>query len=250
MRFWQDIVVGETADHGIGMILGAETTRVAAIPADALTAEQCMLKGIMAWRDFSLEALVRSIAFHDRAITAKPGMADAYAEGLIVLMAARTMTNKPGILRYLEKVPAWVEADRPLAAGHAMLTLAIAIATYVEDRRVIPVKDAVAQTLGLAPFDARVLSFCGWANLWCGQTQDADDCFLKSLEFGRLGAFYVASLGGAAAASLQLGRDREALGFVDKGLALSDAYPTYFGVKCTALANLGQLNEACEVLAH
>ncbi|MEM6372322.1 MAG: hypothetical protein AAF727_06030 [Pseudomonadota bacterium] len=215
---WQDAVVSEIADHSIGMILEAETSRIMAIPDNELTAEQCMLMGIMARRDFSLESFVHSAAFHDRAIKAKPDLADAYAEGLIVLMAARTMTSNPAILPYLAKVPDWVEAGRPLAAGHAMLTLAIAIATYVEDQRVIPLKDAVAQTLRFAPFDARVLSFCGWANLWCGQAQDAYDCFIKSLEFGRLGAFYLASIGGAASASLQLGRDEEALEHVEKGL--------------------------------
>jgi len=247
---WQDAVVSEIADHSIGMILEAETSRIMAIPDDKLTAEQCMLMGIMAWRDFSLDSFVHSAAFHDRAIKAKPDLADAYAEGLIVLMAARTMTSNPAILPYLAKVPAWVEAGRPLAAGHGMLTLAIAIATYVEDQRVIPLKDAVAQTLRFAPFDARVLSFCGWANLWCGQAQDAYDCFIKSLEFGRLGAFYVASIGGAACASLQLGRDEEALEHVEKGLKLSDTYPTFYGVKSAALAHLGRIDEAREVLAQ
>lgn len=247
---WQDDVVTHISDHCIGMILEVETTRITAIPDDRLTAEQCMLMGIMAWRDFSLDSFVRSAAFHERAIKAKPDMADAYAEVLIVLMAARTMTGNPEILPYLAKVPAWVEASRPMAAGHAMLTLAIATATYVQDQRVVPLKDAVAQTLRLAPFDARVLSFCGWANLWCGQTQDAYDCFTKSLEFGRLGAFYVAALGGAASASLQLGRDRDALDLVEKGLALSDTYPTYFGVKAAALAHLDRLDEARAVLAH
>ncbi len=247
---WQDSVIVEIADHSIGMILEAETTRIMAIPDDALSAEQCMLMGIMVWRDFSLESFVRSAALHDRAITAKPDLADAYAEGLIVLMAGRTMTSNPRLDPFLAKIPEWVEASRPMAAGNAMLTLAIAIATYVQDQRVIPVKEAVAQSLRLAPFDARVLSFCGWANLWSGQTEDAFDCFRKSLEFGRLGPFYVASVGGVANASVQLGRDQDALDFVEKGLALSDSYPTYFGVKCAALAHLGRLDEARDVLQH
>lgn len=247
---WQDSVVAAISDYSIGMILEAETTRITALPDDALTAEQCLLMGIMTWRDFSLESFVRSAAFHQRAIDAKPDMADAYAEGLIVLMAGRTMTSNPEFDPYLSKSSDWVKAARPLAAGHPMLTLGIAIVTYVQDQKTIPLKEAVAQTLRLAPFDARVLSYCGWANLWCGQTQDAMDCFLKSLEFGRLGPFYVASLGGAASASLQLGRDQDALDLVEQGLALSDSYPTLFGVKAAALANLGQLEKARDVLAH
>ncbi len=247
---WQDSIVAEISDHAIGMILEAETARITAIPDDELTAEQCMLMGIMTWRDFSLDSFVRSAAFHDRAIKAKPDLADAYAEGLIVLMAARTMTGNPAIKPYMNKMHDWVAAGRPLAAGHAMLTLGIAIATYVQDEKPLPLKDAVAQTLRMAPFDARILSYCGWANLWSGQTQDAFDCFQKSLEFGRLGPFYVASLGGAATASVQLGRDEEALAFVEKGMALSDAYPTYYSTKSAALAHLGRLDEAHAVLAH
>ncbi len=247
---WQDSVITEIADQSIGMILETEIARISAIPDEALTAEQCMLMGIMTWRDFSLESFVRAARFHDRAIKTKPDLADAYAEGLVVLMAGRTMTSNPALQPYLDKVPEWVEASRPLAAGHAILSLAIAIATYVKDQRAIPLKDAIAQSLRLAPFDARVLSYCGWANLWCGQTEDAYTCFRKSLDFGRLGPFYVASLGGAASASLQLGRDQDALEYVEQGLTFSDSYPTLFSVKSAALAHLGRLDEAREVLAH
>jgi adenylate cyclase len=245
---WQDSVVAAIADHCIGMILEAETTRLAAIPDQDLTAEQCLLMGIQAWRDFSRASFVQSVQFHERAITAKPDMADAYAEALIVLMAARTMTRAPEIARLLEKVPDWVEAGKPLAAGHAMLILGIAIATYMEDRKPIPLKQAVARSLRLAPFDARILSYCGWANLWCGETQDAFDCFHKSLGFGRLGPFYVASVGGTASACLQLGRDEDALKYVELGLTLSENYSTYFSVKAAALAHTGRVDEARETL--
>lgn len=51
-------------------------------------------------------------------------------------------------------------------------------------------------------------------------------------------------------ASLQLGRDHAALANVEKGLALSDSYPTYYCVKSAALANLGRLDEARRTLAH
>lgn len=247
---WQDTVVADIADHSIGMILEAETTAIMAIPDDQLTAEQCLLMGIMTWRDFALESFVRSAAFHDRAITANPELADAYAEGVIVLVAARTMTSNPAMEPYLAKLPDWVAAGRAHAAGHPMLTLGIAIATYIEDQRLIPLKETVAQTLRMAPFDARILSYCGWANLWSGQTQDAFDCYKKSLDFGRLGPFFVSSLGGAATACVQLGRDQDALAFVEQGLALSDSYPTFFSVKAAALAHLGRLEDARAVMAH
>ncbi|AXI45942.1 hypothetical protein C1J03_07850 [Sulfitobacter sp. SK012] len=247
---WQDSVVADIADHCLGMILEAETTRLTTIPDDQLTAEQCVLMGIMAWRDFGHVSFANSVAFFERAIKAKPDLADAYAEGVIVLVAAQTMSRKPDLLAYIAKLPAWVEAGRALAPGHPMLTLSIAIATYLQDQRPLPLKDVVAQTLRLAPFDARILGYCGWANLWSGQTQDAFDCFKKSLDFGRRGPAYVASLGGIASACVQLGRDEDALAYVKKGLALTDNYPTYFSAKSAALANLGRIQEAQEAMVH
>ncbi len=246
---WQDNVVGEVADHCIGMILEAETTRITAVPDSALTAEQCVLMGIVSWRDFSHDSFIRSAAFHERAMQTRPDMADAYAEGLMVVLAARTMTAHPGIKTWVDKIPEWMEAGRPHAAGHPMLSLAIAIATYTQDARPLPLRSVVEQTLRNAPFDARILSYCGWANLWCGHTQDAYDCFVKSLEFGRLGPFYVAALGGAATACVQLGQDAEALDYLDQGFALSDSYPTYYASKSAALAHLGRLEEARDVMA-
>jgi adenylate cyclase len=247
---WQDNVVNAIADHSIGMILEAEMMRITAIPDDQMTAEQCVLMGIMEWRDFSLDSYVRSVAFHDRAIKAKPDMADAYAEAIIVTNAARTMSANTDLLPYLDKMADWVEAGRALAPGHALLTLAVALATYTQDRKVVPLRSAVAQTLRLAPFDARVLGYCGWANVWSGQTDEAYGCFVKALEFGRLGPFYVASLGGAGLASVQLGRDAEALDFVNRGLAKSENYSTLFVIKSAALANLGRLDEARAAMAH
>lgn len=58
----------------------------------------------------------------------------------------------------------------------------------------------------------------------------------------------MAALGGIASACLQLGRDQDALNYIEKGFALSDTYPTFFGVKNAALANLGRLDESREVL--
>ena len=247
---WQDTLVGEIADHCIGLILETETTRITAIADEDLSAEQCMLMGIMTWRDFGRDSYVRSVRFHERAMVAKPDMPDAYAEALMTLMAGRTVTGSNVLDEYLAKVPDWIVAARPLAPGHAMLTLSIAVAMYAQDSKPIPLKEAVAQALRLAPFDARILSYCGWANLWCGETQVAYECFKKSLEFGRLGPFYVASLGGAASACVQLGNDEEALELADRGLELSELYATLFMVRTAALAHLGKIDEAREALAR
>ncbi|MFC6584807.1 adenylate/guanylate cyclase domain-containing protein [Sulfitobacter aestuariivivens] len=110
---WQDSVIAEIADHCIGLILEAETTRIMALPDEDLTAEQCLLMGIITWRDFGRDSYIRSVQFHERAMIAKPDMADAYAEALIVLQAGRTVTSSDILQEYFDKIPAWIEAARP-----------------------------------------------------------------------------------------------------------------------------------------
>lgn len=247
---WQDKVVAETAAAATDMILEAETLKLTALPDDQLTGEQCLLMGMMSWQTFDGTAFLRSVTYHDRAIRARPDMADAYAEAIIVVNAARTMDYLPEMEQFIAKVPGWIEAARPLAPGHAMLTLAIGLATYSRDGRSPPLKQAVAQALRLAPFDARVLSFCGWANLWSGQTQDALEFFSMANAIGRLGPFYVASLAGAAISSVQLGLDAQAVSLADQGLALSDSYSTLYCSKAAALAWLGDLEAAQATMAR
>ncbi len=137
-----------------------------------------------------------------------------------------------------------------MAAGHANLTIAIAIATYLQDRRTAPLRQSIAQGMRLAPFDPRILSFAGWGNLWSGQIQEALDCFLKSIDMGRIGPFLVSSLGGAATASIQLGNDAAALTYAEQGLALADSYPTFYSTKAAALALQGRIDEARAVMRH
>jgi adenylate cyclase len=241
---WQDSVVEDIAGHGTDMILEAETLRLTTVPDDDMTPEQCLLMGIMAWRTFSNDSFVRAASFQARAIAAKPDMADAYAEAIIVVCAGRTMGTNLRMKAYQQKLPEWVEAARPLAIGHAVLTLAIGIATYLQDQRMPPLNQTVSQVLRMVPFDARVLSFCGWANLWSGQTQAALDCFDKSINLGKLGPFLVASYGGAATACVQLGLDNQALDYCAAGLALADTYPTLYSAKCAAQALTGDLEGA------
>jgi tetratricopeptide (TPR) repeat protein len=130
-----------------------------------------------------------------------------------------------------------------------MLTLAIGTATYFEDLRPAPLNQCVEQVLRLAPFDPRILSFCGWARLWAGLTQEAHDCFLKSVQLGQLGPFLVASYGGLATCNVQLGRDEDAIRYADEGLKRADSYPTLYAAKAAALAMLDQPEAARDAMA-
>lgn len=242
---WQDHILEHISGAAADLILEAETLALASIPDHELLPEQCLLMGIMAWKTFSNESFEVATGFQVRAIAAKPEMADAYAEAIIVTCAAYTMGPSPIMQDCMRTMPQWAEAARPLATGHAMLTLAIGVADYLSDRRIAPLNQTVSLVLRLAPFDARLLSFCGWAHLWSGDAQTALDCFEKSIRYGKLGPFIVAAHGGAATALVQLGRPNSAIEHCDTALKMADSYPTLYSSKAAALAMLGE-NEAAQ----
>jgi len=241
---WQDRMVEHISGAAADLILEAETLVLASVPNDELLPEQCLLMGMMAWKTFSNESFEASTGFQSRAIAAKPEMADAYAEAIIVTCAAYTMGPNSIMQDYMRTMPQWVEAARPLATGHAMLTLAIGIADYLSNRRIAPLNQTVSLVLRLAPFDARLLSFCGWAHLWSGDAQTSLDCFEKSIRYGKLGPFIVAAYGGAATALVQLGQPKSAIRHCDAALKMSDSYPTLYSAKAAALAMQGETEAA------
>lgn len=245
---WQDRILEHISGTAADLILEAETRALSSVADDKLLPEQCLLMGVMAWKTFSNESFELATQFQARAIELKPDLADAYAEAIIVTCAAYTMGPSPLMQEYMRTMPQWVEAARPLVTGHAMLTLAIGLADYLTDHRIAPLNQTVSLVLRLAPFDARLLSFCGWAQLWSGDAQTALDCFEKSIRYGKLGPFVVASHGGAATALVQLGQPVLAIQHCDTALKLADAYPTLYSAKSAALVLAGELEAAREVM--
>lgn len=247
---WQDETVDEISGHGTDLLLEAEHMRLSAIPPAELSAEQHHLMGIMAWRTFSLSSFAEAIAHQERAIALDPDLAGAYADAIMVTIAGRTMVDSSNdIARYLDRVPVWVEAARPRAPGHPALMYGVALADFMADGGTAALNRAVEQVIRMTPFDPRLLSHCGWAYLWSGQTETGLKCFEKSLRFGLRGPFTVAASGGAATACVQLGHDEDALRHCDRGLALSDEYPTLFSTKAAALALLGRQEDAEAIMA-
>ncbi len=248
---WQDKTVEAVASEGIDLVLEAEYMRLNAIPQDQLTAENHHLLGIMAWRTFGLAAFVDAVGHQERAIALNPELVDAYADAITVSIAGRTMVGgDPRLAEQYARVPEWVEAARPLIAGQPYLIYAVALADFIRNGKLAALNRSVEQVIRLSPFDPRLLSSCGWAYLWSGQTQTALDCFEKSLRFGLRGPFTVSASGGAAIACVQLGRDVAALRHCERGLKLSDEYPTLYSVRAAALALNGQLDAARAIMAQ
>lgn len=152
------------------------------------------------------------------------------------------------ISQYMDKIPHWVAAARPRAAGHPSLMYAVALADFMTDGGQAALNRTVEQVIRMTPFDPRLLSHCGWANLWSGQPQKSYDCFLKALRSGMQGLFAVASCGGAATAAIQLGKDDDAMELCARGLAMSDDYPTLYAVKAAVHALRDEMGAASEAM--
>ncbi len=247
---WQDQVGETVVSNSVNAILDAEVRVIEHLPDDALTAEQCLLMGMMTWRSFDPNSFLRAVEFQARAIDANPDMIAAYAEAIVITIAGKTVGYHEMLAPYAEKMPAWMEAARQFMGQSPILDLNIAIAMYFEDADAASLCLKLSDILRRAPFDARVLSFGGWAYLWSGRADLAFDCFEKSLRFGRMNTFYVASLGGAATACVQLGRDEEALTYCKTGMEISTTYATLYSSAAAAYAYLGQQDAAQAALAR
>ena len=240
---WQDKVGEDIASELIGITLDAETRRLAGLSPEDMTAEQAFLAGMMTWRSYAPEAFYNALKLHRRAIAANPDLAPAYAEAIIVMIAGRTLSLKD-IEDFAEDYRRWVAEARRFAGQSVLIDLSLALSDYMEGRDSATAVLRFTDCLRRAPFDARVLSFAGWAFIWAGKADRGLECHLRGIRIGRFSPFYIASLGGAATASVQLGRDAEALAFAERGIEDAPNYATFHSVKAAACAMLGRMDEA------
>lgn len=247
---WQDTIGETVVSNSVSAVLDAEVRKIETYDSSSLTAEQCLLMGMMTWRNFEPASFARAAAFQTRAIEDNPDMIPAYAEAIMITVAGKTVGYHESLAQYAARLPEWMAAARRFAGQSPILDLNVAIASYFDDKDAGAFSLKLADILRRAPFDARVLSFGGWGYIWSGRPDLAYDCFEKSLRFGRMNTFYIASLGGAATALLQLGRDEEALSYCKSGMAISTTYATLYSTAAAAYANLGRQKEAEHALAR
>ena len=247
---WQDRTGEAVATTAAGLILDEEHARLSATSDADITAEQCLLAGLMAYRTFRQEAFEESLHHLVRAIERKPDLPDAYANAIFTVLAGRTVGFRGDFDRHSAMMPAWVETARGLPRRGPMLDLALAIADFQRDGAAAPLRLALADVLRRAPFDPQVLAFAGWGHLWIGDAREAMDCFERQRRVGRYSPFSVAVLGGMATASVQLGDDAAAIAHAEEGLAVADAYPTLHSARAAALALSGREEDAAAAFAR
>jgi adenylate cyclase len=245
---WQDEIGEAVVSNGMNAILDAEIHKIKRLPDADLTAAQCLLMGMMTWRNFEPDSFARAAAYHARAIEADPDMAAAYAEAIVVTVAGKTVGYHDSLARFAERLPQWMNAAGKFAGESPILDLNLAIGRFFEDRDAAAFTMKLTDILRRAPFDARVMSFAGWGYIWAGRVNLAVDCFETSLRLGRFGPFYVAALGGASRAAFMLGRDAESLAYAERGLEISTTYASLHSCAACAHVMLGNEDKAREAM--
>lgn len=245
---WQDSTGEEVASAVIAALFDAETTRLD--ETATLTAEQCLLIGMMRFRSFAPDRFVEALSWYTAAIERDPEMMTAYAEAIFLTIAAGTVGLRSRVEQSFAALDGWVERARPHAAQNVSVGLSVAIADYFRTRQIAPLRQTVEDTLRRAPFDAQSLGLAAWAFVWSGNPEDALAALAKRRRLGRFSAYAAGAAGCEGVALVQLGRDAEALAVAQEALKTASDYPALHGISATALTYLGRQAEAEAAMAN
>lgn len=245
---WQDEVGAKLSDAVSDLIMKNETTKLSSLSLSELTAEQCLLKGLMVWTSAAISSYPEAMTFFSRAIEVRPDFTAAYAEAIAVMNGAQTYDLRTEMAPYYAKLPEWVESGRRLAGHNPTLDLSVAVADYKSGGNADRLAGALEQIQRRAPMDAHLHMLMGWGYNWSGRPDIALDCFRTAIRLGRYGSVFVAASGGAATSCVMLGRDREAIAFAEDGLRYSQTYPALHSTRAAAHAFLGETEYASKAL--
>ena len=232
----------------MGAILDAELAAVAGKTPDEMTAEECLLAGMMAYRSVSGASFENCLTYYASAIEKDPSRPDAYAEAIFMTIGGGTTGFRGQLARFFDLLADWVRAAEPMRQDDPLLDMSVAVAAYMTDQEIAPLSARVRDCLRRAPFDVQVLVFSGWGLLWSGQAGEALDCFLKTEKLGRFSPYLVSAFGGASTAHVLLGNDDEAIRYAEKGLETAHEYPTLFAALAAACAHKGLKERAAEAI--
>lgn len=247
---WQDTTSETVSLEILTRMLDSESDRLARIPIAKRTAEECLVQGFMQVRSGDERGMEESISSYMLALEKDPQCADAYGEAIWWTYAGMTVGWERARPFYENYFQDWVTRSRHLTAQNSVLDIGVALADFQSNSDVVPVRNAISGALRRSASDANVLSMSAWASLWCGEAATASDCFRKFERFGKYHPFWVASKGGSATASVQLGDDAQAISDATEGLQFSNTYPTFFAVLASAYALSDHPQRATEALSR
>ena len=244
---WQDEVGEEVAAQVYGQVLEAERAKSARIPFENMTGEQLLFRALMEFRSLTENDIRTALHYGAEAIKRAPSLTQAYAASMSFLLMGQLL-RFDWTRSYEERAVNWLKAARPLAAENPLLELFIAFNDYMRDGDIAHFRAKLEMALARAPSNVEVLMFGGWSYAFIGQADQALACFSRYRKLGRLCPYWVQGLAGAAVASVQIGRDEDALIFAKQGLELTNGYGALYLYVASAAGHLGRTEEALTAL--
>ncbi|MDP6564760.1 MAG: adenylate/guanylate cyclase domain-containing protein [Alphaproteobacteria bacterium] len=243
---WQDQTGEAIAKAVIDRIAAAEMERLSAESEDALTAEECLLLGIVGWDaiDGSGSGFAAGLRLCRLAIEKDADLRIAYDWGVALIGAAISLGFQSHITDFLADLDNWAAKIQvgPSAAGgfHSMAVLAgTALNLDAAQRRLW-----VGEQLRLSPFDSAALAACGMSFVYLGEPEAALDCFTKSRRFGDYGIMAGAVPVGMAIAYVMLGKDEAAADLAERAMIRTPGYSAVYRAMASACGHLGRTEEA------
>ena len=247
---WQDRVGEAVARNVLGLIRDVERRKLATRSMEEMSAEECLLSGILDWNIGNVETVKRSLAHYRSAIDKDPTFVFAYSLAVSSMFAAVSAGYKNAVAEYLPHYKEWFEKVSSLPSPSAAEEITIALVRYQLHRDETALRRKIKKLLRRAPFNALVLTWAGWGWVWLGEPQHAIDCFRKFERLGRFNPFSEAVAGGVALACVQAGRDETAIEHAQKALEITRDYPSLYRALAAAYAHLGRREDASIALAQ
>jgi adenylate cyclase len=245
---WHDETVLDISGRMIASLIDTWCDAVEAMPEASRQWEDWII--LSARTDFGGKSGVLERVAHARAAIAKTPTNSLPYELLLVYSAAASSLGHDEIVGELAKdIPEWIEKARRLPGAGLGTRAALAFSHYVRTGDVRQAHADVAAVLRDLPFDPEALTGAGFVYQFTGEPQKALECFQRFDVVGRYHIFQPGVRSGTAAAYVQLGRYEDALPHSEAAIRLSPEYVAAHRWRIAALAQLGRLDEARDLLA-
>lgn len=247
---WQDRVGEAVASTVLGLIRDVERQQLATKSIEEMSAEECLLYGILDWNVGDAEAVKRSLGFCRSAIEKDPTFIFAYGSALSFLFAGFHAGYKDAVAEFLPYYGEWLEKVSSLPSASAAEEICIALVLYQRHRDETVLRRKINELLRRAPFSALVLTWAGWGWVWLGEPERAIDCFRKFERLGRFHPHSEAVASGVALALVQAGRDEAVIEHAQKALEIMKDYPSLYRTLAAAYGHLGRREDASVMLSQ
>ena len=244
---WQDDVSVEVANSIVRGLMLAESEICSRVSEASRTAEQWLVIGYSI-RGMSLSIARDILKCSMRAIEANPENGFAYAHGLSMIAVISAVWGPEHFRDFDIQLEAWMDAADRLEPPHSPSRLQMAFFQLTLTGDTEKVKSVLATLLRAIPFNPEALHYAGWLNLYLGDAERALHCFRSVQRDVTIFGFEAGTPAGIGRALLQLGRFAEAISYFEDAIDLAPEFLVPIRGKMSALAHLGRLDEASQML--